>query len=282
MKTYLECIPCFLRQALEAAKLAGVSDDIQKKIMDEVSVLLPGFSLDVTPPEIARTVYGIVDRHTGGSDAYRGVKEKSNTMAMELYPRLKKVVEASSDVLLSAVRLAVAGNVIDYGVPRSFDIEQEIEECLERDFAIFDFEAFSQAVRDAENVLYLLDNAGEIVFDKILIEEMKNDIVCAVRGRPIINDVTMEDAIQVGLDKVTKVISSGSDIPGTVVGECNDEFRELYERADLIISKGQGNYETLADEPKPIFFIFKAKCPVVARHMGCHVGDIILKRQAHK
>jgi len=281
MKTYLECIPCFLRQSLEAAKLAGVDEDAQKKIMDEVSVLLPGFSLNVTPPEIARTVYGIVDKYTGGEDAYKTVKEKSNAMALELYPRLKKVVEGSSDVLLSGLRLAVAGNVIDYGVPRSFDVEKEIEECLEKDFAVFDYDHFSAALRAAKNVLYLLDNAGEIVFDKILIEEIDKDIICAVRGKPIINDVTMEDARRVGLDKVTTVISSGSDVPGTVVSECSKEFREIYERADLIISKGQGNYETLADEPKPIFFIFKAKCPVVARHMNCAVGDIILKRQPH-
>ncbi|MEA3488982.1 MAG: ARMT1-like domain-containing protein [Candidatus Omnitrophota bacterium] len=278
MRTYLECIPCFLRQALEAAKLADADDETQKKILDEVAVRLPGFSLNVTPPEIARTVYGIVEERTGGVDAYKKIKEKSNKMAMELYPRLKKVVEGSRDVLLSAVRLAVAGNVIDYGVPRSFDIEKEIEECLEKDFAVFDFSEFSAAVEKAENILYILDNAGEIVFDRILIEEMKKDVVCAVRGKPIINDVTMEDARQVGLDDVARVISSGSVVPGTVVKDCSEEFLEYYEKADLVISKGQGNFETLADEDRDIFFIFKAKCEVIARHIGCGVGDIILKK----
>ncbi|MBD3427278.1 MAG: DUF89 family protein [Candidatus Omnitrophica bacterium] len=279
MKTYLECIPCFLRQAHEAAKLAGADELTQKQVIDEVSRLLPEFPLNVTPPEIARTVYGLVEEITGGKDVYKKVKQKSNRMSMELYSRLKDQIEGSDDVLLSAVRLAVAGNVIDYGVPHAFDIEKEIEECLEKDFAIFDFEDFAKAVKRSDNILYLLDNAGEIVFDKILVEEIDRDIVCAVRGKPIINDVTMEDARETGLDRVVPVISSGSDVPGTVPSRCNEEFLELYNKADLIISKGQGNYETLADESKPIFFIFKAKCPVIARHIGCEVGDIILKKQ---
>ncbi|MGD2279321.1 MAG: ARMT1-like domain-containing protein [Candidatus Omnitrophota bacterium] len=280
MKTYLECIPCFLRQAHDAAKLAGADKETQKKIMDEVARALPGFSLDVTPPEIARTVYGIVEDHTGGKDAYRQVKEKSNNMAMELYGRLKKEIEGLDNVLLRAVRLAVAGNVIDYGVPYAFDIEREIEECLEKDFAIFDFDLFENEIKKAKNILYLLDNAGEIVFDRILVEEIGKEVVCAVRGKPIINDVTMDDAEQVGLKKIAKVISSGSDVPGTVLERCTEEFVEYYKKADVIISKGQGNYETLADEARPIFFIFKAKCPVIAEHIGCEVGDIILKRQS--
>jgi uncharacterized protein with ATP-grasp and redox domains len=281
MKTNLECLPCFLRQALEAAKLADADRKTQKKILDEVARALPGFSLDLTPPEIARTVYGIVEKRTSGIDAYKKIKQKSNSMAMELYPRLKKEIGASEVPLLSAVRLAVAGNVIDYGVPHIFDIEEEVEECLDKDFAIFDFDEFRGRVVKARNVLYILDNAGEIVFDRILVEELGGSVVCAVREKPIINDVTMDDARQVGLDKVAKVISSGSDIPGTVIEKSSKEFLRIYKNADVIISKGQGNYETLADEEMPIFFIFKAKCPVVARHLNCKVGDIILKKQSH-
>jgi damage-control phosphatase, subfamily I len=278
MKTYLECIPCFLRQALEAAKMAGADKKIQKAVMDKVSLALPSFSLDVTPPEIARTVYGIVNKLTGGLDAYAKVKQQSNMMVMDLYPRIVKEIRNSDDPLLTAVRLAVAGNVIDYGVPHSFDIETEIEECLKKDFAVFDFEEFKNGLENAKNILYILDNAGEIVFDKLLVNEIGKDLTCVVRGEPIINDVTMDDAVQIGLDKVCKVISSGSDVPGTIPELANAEFRKQYEEADIIISKGQGNFETLADEDKPIFFIFKAKCPIVAAHVGCEVGDIILKR----
>ena len=279
MKTYLECVPCFLRQALEAAKLAGVSRKVQREVLDEVSLVMPTFSFDVPPPVIARTVYGIVNKHVGGEDSYGKVKQKSNDMALELYPKLKKMVGQGSDELLNAVRLAVTGNVIDYGVPHTFDVEKEIEECLDKEFFIFDYYEFKDLVLKAQNILYILDNAGEIVFDKVLIETIPKDVVCAVRGKPIINDVTMDDAKYVGLEKAAKVISSGSDIPGTLPEECTDEFRKYYDKADLVISKGQGNYETLADEKKPIFFIFKAKCKVVADHLGCKVGDMILWEQ---
>ena len=279
MKTYRDCIPCFDRQALEAARLTGASQEAQKVILGEVIEAVKHLSMDMSPPEIAKTVYGIVDKHTGGVDAYRHLKEKSNLLALDLYPGLKRDVLASDDSLLSAVRLAVAGNVIDYGVSHVFSIEDEIEECLEKDFAVFDYDEFCRAIKKADNILYILDNAGEIVFDKLLVETISHPaLVCAVRGKPIINDVTMEDALQVGLDKVAKVISSGSEIPGTVIKNCTEEFLEYYNNADMVISKGQGNFETLADESKNIFFIFKAKCPVVARHLGCHIGDIILKK----
>lgn len=279
MKTYKECLPCFLRQARDAARIAGADKATESKIVREAENFLPEIKFERSPPEIARTIYGIVDKHTGNENAYGDIKKKSNELAIKLYPRLKKVVEDSEDVLLSAVRLAVAGNVIDYGLSHSFDVEKEIEECLSKNFAIFDFPEFKKALNGARNVLYLLDNAGEIVFDRILIEEMHKSVTCAVRSKPIINDVTVVDADQTGLGDVARVIESGSDIPGTVPGECTDEFLEYYNSSDMIISKGQGNFETLSDEQKDIFFIFKAKCPVVAKHLGCKVGDIILKSQ---
>jgi len=141
---------------------------------------------------------------------------------------------------------------------------------------VFDYDEFKTSLKKAEKILYILDNAGEIVFDMILIEEINKEIVCAVREKPIINDVTLEDAGQVQLERVAKVISSGSDIPGTVVSNCSDEFLKHYQEADIIISKGQGNFETLTDKDKKIFFIFKAKCPVVTAQLGCNLGDNVL------
>lgn len=280
MKTYPECMQCFVRQAVDASTLAGVSEDVYKEILDEVSKLLPKFSTDETPPEIAKHIYSIVESFSGHNDFYREVKKKSNDMALELYPPLRDKVASSEDPLLAAVRLAVAGNVIDYGVPHVFDIENEIEECLTKDFFFFDYAEFKEKIEKANNILYLLDNAGEIVFDKLLIETIGKDVVCAVREVPIINDVTLEDAKYVGLDKVAKVISSGSNLPGTVPGLCTDEFMEYFDNADVIVSKGQGNFETLNDVKSPIFFIFKAKCPVVSRFLGCTEGDILLKQQS--
>ncbi|MDD5634423.1 MAG: ARMT1-like domain-containing protein [Candidatus Omnitrophica bacterium] len=276
MKTQQECIPCFMRQAIDAAKLAGADIKIQKKVLDKVALVLPTISFDATPPEIAEKVYAIVGEYVGG-DAYKKIKKMSNKRAMELYPKLKRTVARSREKLLTAVRLAVAGNVIDYGVPYVFDIDKEIALCLKKDFAIFDYEKFAKKLKKAKKVLYILDNAGEIVFDKVLIEEMDKDVICAVREKPIINDVTREDAVETGLEKRARVISSGSTVPGTVVTRCFKEFKKIFNDADLIISKGQGNFETLSASKKPIFFIFKAKCPVVATCAKCGVGDIILK-----
>lgn len=278
MKTYHKCIPCFYRQVSDAAKLAGLDKDGQEQAKNMVEKALADFPMESTPPEMARAVYGAIHDLNGGEDVYRALKEKSNQMALKLYPGLKQMVGDSRDPLASAARVAVAGNVIDYGIPHLVDIEQEFRDTLSKDFAIFDIEAFRKAIKEANSILYLLDNAGEIVFDKILVEAIGKDVVCAVRGTHIINDVTMSDALDVGLDKVCKVMSSGSDIPGTRPERCSGEFLGYFNNADLIISKGQGNFETLSDESKPIFFIFKAKCEVVAEHIGCDMGDIILKK----
>ena len=279
MKVHNECFECFIRQAKDASRLNALDPGAEGSVVSEVSRALTGFSPDVSPPEIARLVYGIVEAHSGKKDPYKALKQKSNDIALKMYPGLKKRVEDSADKLLSAVRLAVAGNVIDYGLPHVFDVEKEIEECLEKPFAVFDYDDFRKAAADARRILYVLDNAGEIVLDRLLIETIGKDIVAAVRSETIINDVTRDDAVFVGLDRVCRVIPSGSDMPGTVISRCGEEFRRHYEEADLIISKGQGNYETLSDEKRPIYFIFKAKCAVVARHVGCRLGDIILKRQ---
>jgi len=147
----------------------------------------------------------------------------------------------------------------------------------------FDYQEFKYALNNAESILYLGDNTGEIVFDKLLIEELSNmlpdvKITYVVRDKPVINDALMEDAVSCGLDKIVDVISSGCDAPGTILDLCSKEFLKLYESAELIISKGQGNFETLADEKRPIFFLFKVKCPVIANHTGFNLGDIVLKK----
>lgn len=284
MKTYLECIPCFFRQALEASKLSKADETTQKKVLDELSRLIPEIGLNSTPPEMGRIIYQLVGRITGEKDPFKEIKQKSNKQSLELYPDLKTKIETSNDRLLSAVRLAIAGNVIDYGVQNHFVIEEEIENCLQRDFAIFDYEDFKEALDKTDRILYLADNAGEVVFDKILIEEIRKldsprgrQIFYVVRDRPVINDALVEDAHACSIEEVAEVVSSGSDAPGTILELCSQEFLKLYEQARMIISKGQGNFEALSDEDKPIFFLLKAKCSVIAKDIGCRMGDVILK-----
>lgn len=289
MKTYLECIPCFFKQALEASRLSGADETIQKEVLDKLSKLIPEIHLSSTPPEMGRIIYRLVNKITERRDPFKEIKEKDNRQALKLYPDLKAKIESSNDRLLTAVRLAIAGNIIDYGVPNHFAIEEEIENCLKRDFAIFDYRDFKEALDEADGIVYLADNAGEVVFDKVLIEEIKKldasrkrKIFYVVRDKPVINDALVEDARACGIEEVAEVVSSGSDAPGTVLDLCSQEFLKLYEQAKMIISKGQGNFEALSDEDKPIFFLLKAKCPVIAKDIGCSFGDMILKCNTKK
>lgn len=277
MKTYLDCFPCFLSQALRAGRIATDDEKKIKQLLDEVGMMLGNIPLESTPPQSGRLVYQKVRQITGNPDPYKEIKNKSTKKALSLYPFLKSRVKESDDSLLTAIRLAVAGNVIDFGTGRTFDIDQEISEAFEKDFAIFDYKALCRHLDKASEILYIGDNAGECVFDKILIEEMGKPVIYAVRDAPIINDAIYEDAVQAGIDKVAAIMSSGTDAPGTILETCTRKFIKIYDNAQFIISKGQGNYEALSNEKRSIFFLLKAKCHVVANDLGVNEGDRILK-----
>ena len=289
MKTNLDCIPCFFRQALETARLSGANAVVQRKILHEVARTLPSFSLRASPPEIARSVYGIVKRATRQHDPYKKMKLRSNRLILRMYPDLRRRISAAEDRLLKAVEMAIGGNIIDYGVRNSLNVKEELKKILHTENQSFGrgnsqfihYHDFVETISRARNILYLADNAGETVFDRILIEEIKKrdahkKIIYAVRESPIINDALITDAYQCGIDKIAAVVSSGSDAPGTLLSLCSKEFLTIYKTADIVISKGQGNFETLSEEKKPIFFMLRAKCPVVAEHIGCSLGEILL------
>lgn len=286
MRTYLDCVPCFFKQALDAARLTGAKTATQKKILGALSKEILNFDLQLCPPVMGRILYRLVRKKTKKDDPFKEIKQKSNKFALELYPRLKKKVRNSNDRLLAAIELAIAGNIIDYGVKSSLNIGKEIDKIFaeedriirQEDKTIFDYPRFKKALKQAKKILYIGDNAGELVFDRILIEELSNkEVVFVVRGGPIINDALREDAIACGIDKSAGIISSGCDAPGVVLNLCSPKFRKVYRDAEFIISKGQGNFEALVEEGGPVFFLFRAKCPVVAKHLGCKVGEIILK-----
>ena len=278
MRASLECYPCFFIQTLRTARIVTSDEKTILQILHEVSTTLPQIPFNVTPPEIGREVYRIISRRTGVEDPYKEVKDRCIREALSLYPELKRSVESSEDRLMTAIRLAIAGNVIDFGTDSSFDLTEELETILSQDFAVDNSQEFREALKQARNVLYLADNAGETVFDRLLIEEMDKPVIYVVREKPIINDATREDALLSGLDKVSEITSSGCDTPGTILKFCSDEFLETYRSASLIISKGQGNYEALSDEKRPLFFLLKAKCQVVARDLGVKNGSIILAK----
>ena len=277
MKTYLDCIPCFFRQGLDAARLATQDKVKQKKVLDEIATMIPHLSLNSTPPEMGRIIHATIRKFTNSTDPYKKVKEKYNKIALKLYPRLKEEVKRSNDPLLVAIRIAIAGNTIDFGVSSKVNIEKELKNILKQDFAIFDYQDFKNALKGTDEIVYIADNAGEVVFDRVLVEQLNKKVIYVVRDKPIINDATIEDALFCKINEVAKVISSGCDAPGVILRYCSDEFLNYYTRAKLIISKGQGNYETLSEEKRPIFFLLKAKCPIIARDLNCTEGDIILK-----
>ncbi len=289
MKTYLDCIPCFFRQALESARRSGASKKTQKKILDALAKAIPGISLKSSPPEMARVIHKQIRKIIKKKDPYRKIKQHSNKVALSIYDKLKKKVNHSHDKLLTAVELAIAGNIIDYGAKNSVNVDEELKKILNQEDkaiqkeakAIFDYSKFKQSLRKARNILYLADNAGETVFDRVLIEEIRRidnskEITYAVKESPAINDALMEDAVICGIDKIAKVISSGSDAPGTVLSLCSKSFLKIYRKAGMVISKGQGNFEALSGVRRPIFFMFMAKCPVIACEVNCKIGDVIL------
>ncbi len=277
MKLYLDCIPCFMQQALRAGRMATSDDKKLKQILDETGELVKTISMHTTPAEIGMSVYRIVSEVTGVRDPYKNMKQQHIAETKSIYSELEKIVANSNDKLLYAIRIAIAGNVIDLGVKKSFDIVKDVKSILKQDFAIFDYNAFKTQLEKTEDILYIGDNVGESVFDKILIKELKKPVKYAVRSIPIINDVTMEDAIESGLDEVAELIDSGCGSPGIILNQSTPEFLEIFNTSGLVISKGQGNFEGLSDCNRQVFFMLKTKCPIISNHIGVEDGSIILK-----
>ncbi len=279
MKTPIDCIPCFVRQTIDAARYVSNDLHIHENVLREILRSLTAIDLDQPPPVTGQWIHRRLRELTGNSDPYKEAKDRFNCFVAGLLPELKTRVISSRDPFETAVRLAIMGNVIDFGPKNSLtenDIRFNIVEALSGSFN-FDIESLRNSVNNASNILYLADNAGEIFFDRILIEELPLDrVVLAVRGGPVINDATLDDAYTAELHKIVRVINNGSDAPGTILSDCSSEFRKCFKDADLIISKGQGNYESLSDIQANIFFLFRIKCSLVALHTGIEVGTNVL------
>jgi damage-control phosphatase, subfamily I len=282
MKTRLDCIFCIQRQALDAVRL--VTNDVkeQERILRSVMVNILDMNWNTHPPDIADVMYNIIRKESKEDDPYKTIKKECNDIALGMYPELKKIVDRSATPLLTAVRLAIAGNVIDYGVGPNFDINKTISRVLEKKFRIDHFTKFVNNLKESENLVYLTDNAGEIVFDKILLETIISEynfqkIFCGVKVTPFINDTTMQDAVYVGIDKMDGVEIVNIEVDENRVDHSSKTFPEIITESDMIISKGQRNFEALPDNKK-IFFMLLAKCPMIANELEAEQGDIILKR----
>ena len=282
MRIFLDCIPCFIRQALDSARLATDDEQIHEKVIRKVLRLAADLDMSQSPPAIGQQIHRLIRELVGNNDPYHRIKERFNNLALKLYPDLRKQIVGSDDRLETAIRLAIAGNIIDFGVKTSLaesDIKKTISDSLSGYLNPEQIQGFKNTITEAEKIIYLADNAGEIVFDRLLIEQLPYEkVTVVVKSKPVINDATMEDAAVAGLTRIVEVIDNGSDAPGTILESCSQAFRNRFAEADLVIAKGQGNYETLSDADKNIFFILKAKCPVIAGDLGCEVGEMILRK----
>jgi len=275
MQTSIDCIPCFLRQALEAARFFSDSPAVHERIVREVLEMAGRLDWHEPPPVVGQRIHRRLRELTGHADPYRPIKERHNRMALALLPELADKIADAEDPLVLAAHLAIAGNIIDLGVNGQLT-EDEVHAAIENALAkplVGDPPALRAAFSEASHVLYLADNAGEIVFDRLLIEQLgPSRVTVAVRGQAVLNDATFRDAEAAGLSELVEVIDNGSDAPGTILSDCSEAFRSRFAQADLIIAKGQGNYETLSNTKRSIFFLFRVKCPVIAADVGYPVG----------
>jgi len=283
VRTASECRACFLRQAVEVPARFGATDAQRRRVLDAVRAELDRFSPERAPPEMGGILHAVVRRELGLPDPYAELKARDDARASAFLPEARRLVERAPDPFSAAVRAAIAGNVIDFGAPAGdadADVHGLVRDALSRplsaaaDAALV---AFAGRASAARRILYLADNAGEIALDRLLVEHLPpGAVTVAVRSTPAINDALLADAVAVGMSEVAEVIESGSGIPGTALGDATEEFRSRFAAADLVIAKGQGNFETLSEVDAPIVFLLMAKCEVVARALGCGVGDFAI------
>lgn len=281
MDLQLDCLACILRQVVEASRMATDDKALHGKIMDEALSRIAEYRNYKSAPALTREILSIISRHTGVSDLYAEVKNSDIEEAKEILPRLKAFLDKTDNKLYWALKIAATGNVIDRAINHAANgVETLIEKEVKRKFAIDDYAIFEEMIADARNILVIGDNAGESVFDRILIEHLPGkNFIYAVRSGPTLNDVTMEDAVRSGLDGCAKIISSGCDSPGVMLEECSREFLDVFWGADMVISKGQGNFEMLSGCGREMFFLLKLKCYAISAAMQTGLNEYVFKYQ---
>lgn len=278
MRVAADCFPCFLQQIVKTGRVSLAAEPEIMRAIREFSAAVGRISPNATPAEVGGIAYRILSQVTGVADPYADVKRESIREALVFYPGVKEWVAKSENKLLTAVKVAIAGNIIDHGLASDVDMMARVQELVDRDLAVNHMAEFERRLADSRSVVYLADNAGETVFDRVLIEQLFKPVTYAVRESPIINDATLEDAVLSGLNAICRLVTTGCATPGTIPALSSEEFQRTLRNADLIISKGQGNYEGLSDERLPVFFLLIAKCEAVARDLRVDPGSLVLMK----
>ena len=280
MKATLDCLACVAVQAVRAAQIATSDPEVQRRILDAVVARIPDMDSAESPAALSLAAYELASEMSGNDDPYAALRREQNSLAMAMEPELRAIVAASADPLEAALHQAAAGNIIDLGTQggHKIDVRGAIEQVMQERFAIDHTAAFRKSLTGCKDLLYLLDNAGEIVFDKLLIEELlkHTSVTAVVKAAPIINDALMADASQVGLTDLCEVIDNGGAFVGSPLDRVPERFIRRMHQAEVILGKGQGNYETIDNFPGDVFFILRAKCDIIAAHMGVKYGQVAL------
>lgn len=279
MKMRYDCLPCLFRQTLESARMVTNNQEIIKDILKKYSGMLPELiDSDDTAPMISAEMQAYIKNISGVKDPYAEVKEKNLKSAIKLLPLVKKEIIEADDLLLAALLMSAMGNSIDAGVSLNINIQANIESALADSFAHSDYDQFLKELQRADELLFIADNTGEAVFDRLLLEKLKEydlKITYAVRESAILNDITYEGAKELAIDDYAEIIKSGSKAPGMIMDSASDEFLKHYQNADLVISKGQGNLESLYGIESDIYFLLKAKCEVIAEMLDVDKGNFV-------
>lgn len=288
MRLYLECIPCYLRQVLEAIDMFTDDRVLKEKILREVLETAAAFDADEIGLMTNAKIHRILKKYAPAGDPYKNEKKRMNLVCMEMTDEITATIEGSKNSFETALRIALGGNIIDFGQGNDFTaqkIKSTIEHALTQKLSEVMISRLKENIAKAKKILYIGDNTGEIVFDRIFIEKFfpTDRTIFVVRGGPAMNDATIEDARMIGMTDIVRVITTGLDMQGAILSHCSEEFLKEYEDADLVISKGMGNYEALSSEDKNIFYLLKVKCPVIEDSFRgrYRLGDILVDDLRH-
>ena len=281
MKTSLECIPCIINSFMNLINSGLLSSKHKETAVRRLLSYLAVADFDKSPPELGREMHRMIRELLQNRDPYKDVKQKYNSMMMEMYFDLNYIISKSSNPFDMAMRFAIAGNVIDFGPQHRLDIMETIDRVSKSEIAIDHSRNLFEDLKKARTLLYVGDNCGEIVMDKLFLSRLNvPEIYYAVRGGPVINDATLEDAEHIGIDKLATIITTGDNSPGAVWETAGQEFKNLFNRSDVIISKGQGNLEGLLDVTRNIYFLLVTKCDRIAKILNTKRGEFVVgKRQ---
>lgn len=275
MRIQEKCIPCIVNQAIKVADMVGLKekDDLLRKVFAYLSTV--DFTSSSTP-ELIGEIFAMLKKETGNKDPYKETRIHYNQMLLAQVPRLEQEINKSDDPFLESIKYAIIGNIIDFN-PIHERMADDIKsyflklkgDLLEIDHSLL----FKQDIHKADRLLYLGDNCGEICLDMILIKMIKEmnphcNVFFATRGEAVVNDSVEEDAYAVGMNTYATIISNGDSSLGTVLRRTSDEFQKIYHEADIVVAKGQANYECLSDEKKNIYFLLMTKCRVIADDIG--------------